>query len=76
MPGMVRSVRVKQEDAVTRGDVLFIMEAMKVETVITAPCVGTVVALHCSADQQVPLRHLLAEIEPAGRASCSLEQGK
>jgi biotin carboxyl carrier protein len=55
MPGMVRSLRVKQGDEVTRGDVLFIMEAMKVETVITAPCTGTVVALHCSADQQVPL---------------------
>jgi geranyl-CoA carboxylase alpha subunit len=76
MPGIVRSVRVKQGDAVTRGDVLFIMEAMKMETMITAPCTGKVVALHCSADQQVPLRHLLAEIEPAGRASCSLEQGK
>jgi geranyl-CoA carboxylase alpha subunit len=65
MPGTVRSVRVKLGDAVTRGDVLLTMEAMKMETTITAPCTGKVIALHCSTDQQVPLRHLLAEIEPA-----------
>ena len=65
MPGTVISVHVKQGDTVARGDVLAIMEAMKMEMLITAPCAGTVLALHCTAGQQVQIKHLLAEIEPA-----------
>jgi geranyl-CoA carboxylase alpha subunit len=68
MPGTVISVRVKQGDAVDRGDVLLVMEAMKMETLITAPCAGTVLALHCASGQQVPIKHLLVEIEPAFHA--------
>jgi biotin carboxyl carrier protein len=41
------------------------MEAMKMETLITAPCAGTVLTLHCTVGQQVPLKHVLAEIDPA-----------
>jgi geranyl-CoA carboxylase alpha subunit len=65
MPGTIISVRVKEGDVIARGDVLLTMEAMKMETLITAPCAGTVSALHCAAGQQVALKQVLAEIEPA-----------
>lgn len=65
MPGIVLSVRVKQGDMVEPGDILLVMEAMKMETLITARTAGLVTALHCTEGQQVPLKHVLIEIEPA-----------
>ena len=42
MPGNILEVRVKDGQAVQAGDVLFILEAMKMENEIMAPCDGTV----------------------------------
>lgn len=42
MPGNILSVNVKVGDAVKKGDVLLILEAMKMENEIIAPCDGTV----------------------------------
>jgi geranyl-CoA carboxylase alpha subunit len=64
MPGVVVSLSAKEGDLVTKGDVLLIMEAMKMETPILAPASGTIVAVRCTVGQQVPLKHVLIEIEP------------
>ena len=42
MPGTILDVRVKTGDAVKKGDVLCILEAMKMENEIMAPSDGTV----------------------------------
>lgn len=42
MPGNILSVNVKVGDAVKKGDVLMILEAMKMENEIMSPCDGTV----------------------------------
>lgn len=42
MPGTILSVKVEEGAAVTKGQVLFILEAMKMENEICAPCNGTV----------------------------------
>ena len=42
MPGTILEVNVKSGDKVKSGDVLFILEAMKLENEIMAPCSGTV----------------------------------
>ena len=42
MPGTILSVNVSNGAAVKKGDVLFILEAMKMENEIMAPCDGTV----------------------------------
>ena len=42
MPGMVVSYRVQEGDRVSRGDVVVVLEAMKMENYITAPVDGTV----------------------------------
>jgi len=65
MSGMVVTVHARPGDAVECGDILLIMEAMKMETTISARASGTVKAVYCSQGQQVPLKHLLVEIESA-----------
>lgn len=42
MPGNVLDVKVSNGQAVNEGDVLVILEAMKMENEIYAPCAGTV----------------------------------
>lgn len=45
MPGTITDVKVNTGDAVKRGDTLLILEAMKMENEIKAPCDGIVAAI-------------------------------
>jgi glutaconyl-CoA decarboxylase len=52
MPGMIIEYRVKQGDAVKTGDVLLILEAMKMQNEISAERDGTVSSVpHKNGDQ-------------------------
>ena len=42
MPGTILDVKVSNGAAVKKGDLLFVLEAMKMENEILAPCDGTV----------------------------------
>jgi len=53
MPGAIVSVLVKPGDAVRRGQALLVMEAMKMEHTIAAPCDGVVEAVYYAAKEQV-----------------------
>ncbi len=46
MPGNILAVNVQVGSAVKKGDVLLILEAMKMENEIMAPCDGTVSAVN------------------------------
>lgn len=48
MPGNILKINVKVGDAVKKGDVLCILEAMKMENEICAPADGTVAGLNVS----------------------------
>ena len=50
--GNIWKVLVQPGDVVTEGDVLFIMEVMKMEVPHTAPVGGTVSAVHVANDQE------------------------
>lgn len=45
MPGTILDVKVSEGQAVKSGDVLMILEAMKMENEIMAPCDGVVTSL-------------------------------
>ena len=45
MPGNILDVKVKAGASVKAGDVLVILEAMKMENEIVAPCDGTVTSI-------------------------------
>jgi 3-methylcrotonyl-CoA carboxylase alpha subunit len=47
MPATVVSVNVAPGDAVGRGDILIVLEAMKMELPVRAPGAGTVEAIYC-----------------------------
>lgn len=64
MPGKVIELRVAEGDSVRAGQVLLIMEAMKMEHTVTAPQEGTVVQVTVGAGDQVEADTLLAVVEP------------
>lgn len=53
MQGTILDVKVKAGDAVKAGQVLCILEAMKLENEIKAPSDGTVVSVNVTKGQQV-----------------------
>ena len=53
MPGTINRVNVKAGDAVKKGDVLIVLEAMKMENDICAPADGTVKAVHVAQGASV-----------------------
>jgi len=65
MPGKVVELSVGVGDAVSRGDTLGALEAMKLRTALTAPCDGTVTAVGCAVGDQVTGGQVLDEIEAA-----------
>ena len=53
MPGTILDVKVKVGDAVKKGQVLMILEAMKMENEIMAGCDGTVTSINVQNGQSV-----------------------
>ena len=53
MPGTINSVKVKAGDSVTKGQVLVVLEAMKMENEIMAESDGTVASVAVSQGQSV-----------------------
>jgi acetyl-CoA/propionyl-CoA carboxylase biotin carboxyl carrier protein len=65
MPGTVTVVQVSVGDEVAAGTPLLVVEAMKMEHVLTAPVSGTVAELAVTAGQTVALDERLALVTPA-----------
>lgn len=63
MPGQVRAVNVSEGDAVTKGQTLLVLEAMKMEIRIHAPQDGVVKKLFVQQGQTVEREQILIEIE-------------
>ena len=62
MPGTILSVNVSNGSAVKKGDVLMILEAMKMENEIMAPCDGTVTSVSVTKGAAVESGALLCTI--------------
>jgi acetyl/propionyl-CoA carboxylase alpha subunit len=63
MPGTVLEVLVSPGDVVSAGQVLVLLEAMKMELAVHAPADGTVSAVHVSGGELVRAGQPLAEVE-------------
>jgi acetyl-CoA/propionyl-CoA carboxylase biotin carboxyl carrier protein len=69
MPGSVVTVNVAEGDVVARGDVLLVMESMKMELAIAAPVDGTVAELRAAVGDQVARDAELAIVHPTEEPS-------
>lgn len=62
MPGNILNVSVKSGELVKRGQVLLVLEAMKMENEITAPHDGTINAVKVEKGQRVNVGELLVTL--------------
>ena len=62
MPGTILSMNVKDGDTVKKGDLLMILEAMKMENEILAPADGVISAVSVTKGQTVETDALLCVI--------------
>ena len=62
LPGVVVSVSVTVGSKVKAGDVLMVIEAMKMEHTVTAPHAGTVKSIHFARGERVPEGSELLEL--------------
>ena len=63
MPGKIVTVAVNEGDEVKAGQVLVILEAMKMQNEIAAPSAGTVKKVHVKPGQNVEGKDVLIELE-------------
>jgi len=61
MPGLILDLKVKPGDEVKKGDLLLILEAMKMENSIKSPGDGTVKAVKVSLNQSVEKNQVLLQ---------------
>ena len=62
MPGTIIAVKVSKGQAVKKGDVLVILEAMKMENEIMAPCDGTVASVNVNQGATVNTGDVLVSL--------------
>jgi biotin carboxyl carrier protein len=68
MPATVRQIRVAVGDAVTRGETLILLEAMKMELPVRAGTDGIVARIDCAEGELVEPGRPLLEITESGEA--------
>lgn len=64
IPGKVVTVEVVEGQRVEEGQVILILEAMKMQNEIQAPVTGTVVTVHCDEGEAIEANVPLVVIEP------------
>jgi biotin carboxyl carrier protein len=53
LPGLIIEIKVQVGDTVKAGDVLLVIETMKMENNIVSPCAGTVREVNVTKNQSV-----------------------
>lgn len=62
MPGKILSVKVKKGDSLKKGDLILVMEAMKMEYSLKAPADCEVKEVLCNDNDQVNLKQKLVDL--------------
>jgi len=64
MPGLILDVIVKESDLVKKGDPVIILEAMKMENILSSPVDGIVKEIKVNPQQTVEKNNILIKFEP------------
>ena len=64
IPGKIVSIAVEEGDIVAEGDVVMILEAMKMQNEIQAPLSGSVTAVNCKPGDSIEANSPLIVIQP------------
>lgn len=65
IPGNIREIFVKEGQKIKEGEALLMLEAMKMNNILTSPMVGVVQSIKVETGNVVPKGHLLMTIGPA-----------
>ncbi len=63
-PGLVTAINAKVGDAVAVDAPLVVIESMKMLQTLTAPCAGTIAAVHCTPGQAIAGGDILIDLAP------------
>jgi len=63
LQGKIAEIKVKEGAVISKDDVLFVIEAMKMETTVSSPMDGTVKKIHLKGGQLVEQDDLIIEFE-------------
>ena len=63
MPGTIMSIKKEEGTAVKAGEVVLVLEAMKMENDIVSPVDGTIIKMNCKAGGTVAGGEILFEVE-------------
>ena len=66
IPGKVVTVEVTMGQSVQEGDVILVLEAMKMQNEVAAPITGTVTVINCTAGDNVEANVPLVVLEAEG----------
>ena len=64
IPGKIISISVSQDEFLSEGDVIMILEAMKMQNEIQAPISGKITELNCEPGDSIEANSPLMVIEP------------
>ncbi len=64
IPGKIVSINLSEGDEVNEGDVIMVLEAMKMQNEIQAPIGGVVTELNCSPGETIEANSPLVVIDP------------
>ncbi len=62
MPGKILAIKANAGQTVKKGDVIIVLEAMKMENDIVAPEDGTIASISCAVGEQVEAGAILASL--------------
>jgi|TARA_B110000914_G_C15232714_1_gene340418 biotin carboxyl carrier protein len=68
IPGKVIAINIKMGEVVSEGQVLLILEAMKMQNEITCPIKGIVTEVNCTSGDSIEANTPLIIIEPKEKA--------
>lgn len=63
IPGTIRDIKLKEGQAVKKGEPMLILESMKMMNTVRVPVDGKVKKIYVTVDEKIPKNHLMVEFE-------------